>query len=44
MSVISEKYLSEMLSERFDYKSNDIEVTVKELMNMSDDGIDILCE
>ena len=30
MSVISEKYLSEMLSERFDYKSNDIEVTVKE--------------
>lgn len=44
MSVISEKYLSEMLYERFDYKSNDIEVTVKELMKMSDDGKDILRE
>lgn len=44
MSVISENYLSEMLYERFDYKSNDIEVTVKELMKMSDDGKDILRE
>lgn len=44
MSVISEKYLNRMLFERFDYKSNDIEVTVKELMNMSEDGKDILCE
>lgn len=42
--MISEKYLREILLDRFDYKSYDIEATVRELMNLSEDGKGILYE
>lgn len=42
MENLSETYLSNILFDRFDYKSDDVFNTVKELMKLSDEGKEIL--
>lgn len=44
MTDLTDKYLSNILLERFDYRSDEVQDTVKELMNLSDEGIKILNE
>lgn len=38
MADFSEQYLYDLLLDRFDYKSEDIKATIKELMKLSDKG------
>ena len=42
MANLSETYLSDILLDRFDYKSDEVFNTVKELMELSDEGKRIL--
>lgn len=42
MENLSETYLSDILLDRFDYKSDEVFNTVKELMELSDEGKRIL--
>ena len=42
MGNLSETYLSDILLDRFDYKSDEVVNTVKELMELSDEGKRIL--
>ena len=42
MENLSETYLSDILLDRFDYKSDEVVNTVKELMELSDEGKRIL--
>lgn len=42
MANLSETYLSNILLDRFDYKSDEVFNTVRELMKLSDEGKDIL--
>lgn len=44
MISYSEDFLYDLLLDRFDYKVEDAKVTVKELMNLSDEGKEILKE
>ncbi len=42
MESFSETHLSSILLDRFDYKSDEVQNTVKELMNLSCEGKEIL--
>ena len=42
MANLSETYLSNILLDRFDYKSDEVFNTVRELMKLSDEGKEIL--